>query len=431
MRTRIAASIAATLIVTFAPSLANAAPTVVNVRIEGQSETLFEGPVLTEGHDVEASSDTQQRPCNGVNSLDPQNASPGLTPTAASADAMSIIGETFDGEWYPGYNDYFITRWGPDEEDQAEGAYWGILVNDVFTDVGGCQYELHEDDEVLWVYNAFEERPNLALYPAADTSARPPLTATAQLDQPFSVQVEAYGDDEEDNPPAEPARDEATPYQGADVSPVLTSANGFEKVQTASPQTVATNAQGAASVTFSTPGWHRIKATVVVEGKEDAIRSNRLDICVPELGQSECGPPPAEDIVRTPPPASFAGQPEAEHTQQPAKTGTEAGTSGGSPPGGGATIQPSTHLALERIGPKRLLLELTGPGNVVVARARPRGQGCHRHWQLIKTIARKAQRAGRFAIGLPHLAPGRYRIRVTLAGSGAQTRILVVSRRRR
>ena len=121
---------------------------------------------------------------------------------------MSLIGETFDGQWYPGYDDYFITRWGPDEQDPAEGAYWGILVNDVFTNVGGCQYELHENDEVLWVYDAFKERANLALFPAGDTASRPPLTATAQLDQPFAVQVEVYGDDKEDNPPVEPDRAE-------------------------------------------------------------------------------------------------------------------------------------------------------------------------------------------------------------------------------
>ncbi len=55
---------------------------------------------------------------------------------------MSLIGETFDGQWYGRrYDDYFITRWGPDEQS-PEGAYWGILVNNVFTNVGGCQYEL-------------------------------------------------------------------------------------------------------------------------------------------------------------------------------------------------------------------------------------------------------------------------------------------------
>ena len=137
------------------------------MRIEGQSETLFEGPILTEGHDVKASSDTKERPCDGINSLDPQNKTPGPTPTSASVDAMSLIGETFDGQWYPGYGDYFITRWGPEKEE--EGMSWGVLVNNVFTDVGGCQYQLSTGDEVLWAYNAFDHKPFLALFPAGDT----------------------------------------------------------------------------------------------------------------------------------------------------------------------------------------------------------------------------------------------------------------------
>ena len=146
-------------------SIAEAAPVTVNVRIEGATETLFEGPVAVEPHAVKASSDTVQRPCDGINSLDPENTAPEPTPTAAAADAMTLAGETFDGKWYDGFNDYFITRFGPDAE--KEGKSWGILVNNTFTSVGGCQYQLDGGDEVLWVFNAFTSRPFLALFPAA------------------------------------------------------------------------------------------------------------------------------------------------------------------------------------------------------------------------------------------------------------------------
>src|ERR1700722_3337033 len=288
MRTTITTLTAATMIVL--ATSAQAAPTLVNVRIEGKSETLFEGPIWSEGHDVEASSDTQERSCDGIDPLDPQNKTPGATPTAAAADAMSLIEETFDGQWYPGYDDYSVTRWGPDEQDPVEAAYWGILVNDVFTNVGGCQYELHENDEALWVYDAFKGRASLALFPVGDNASRPPLTATAQLDQPFAVQVDAYGDDKEDSPPAEPDRADATPYEGAEVSPVLTSAKGFERVQITGSEAVTTDSDGKASIVFTTPGWHRIKAgTPLGEGgEEEAIRSNRIDICVPALGETGC-----------------------------------------------------------------------------------------------------------------------------------------------
>lgn len=297
MRTTIATLTVATLIMITA-TCAQAAPTLVNVRIEGISETLFEGPILTEGHYVEASSDSEERRCDGINPLDPQNKTPGPTPTASAVDAMNLIGETFDGEWYPGYHDYFITRWGPDREE--EGMSWGILVNNVFTNVGGCQYELGTGDEVLWAYNAFGDRPFLALFAAGDTSGARSLTTTAKLNKPFEVEVLDYSDDAEDTPPARPERTGSAPFEGADVSPVLTSPNGFERVETESPTTVTTNAQGKASITFTEPGWHRIKATALgAGGKESAIRSNRLDVCVPAEGESGCGAPPAEDQART------------------------------------------------------------------------------------------------------------------------------------
>jgi prenyltransferase beta subunit len=285
-------------------SIAQATPTQVNVRIEGKSETLFEGPIWTEGHDVKASSDSQARPCDGTN--DHQHATPGAAPTASAVDAMRIIGETFDAQWYgSSFDDYFLTRFGPDEKSTTEGAYWGILVNDVFTSVGGCQYELGPDNEVLWVYDAFKERPLLALLPVAAhyTSGRRPLTATAELGKPFQVEVVNYANDKEDTPPSTPERTGSTPEPGARVSPVDTAANGFEKIATDSFPTVLTDAQGKASVTFTKPGWHRIKATVLTpQGTEVAVRSNRLDVCVPPEGQSACEEPPAEDQVRTPPP---------------------------------------------------------------------------------------------------------------------------------
>ncbi len=454
MRTTITTlTVAALMIIT---TNAQAAPTLVNVRIEGKSETLFEGPILTEGHDVKASSDTQERPCDGVNSLDPQNKTPGPTPTAASADAMSLIGGTFDGQWYPGYDDYFITRWGLDEQDPAEGAYWGILVNDVFTNVGGCQYELHENDEVLWVYDAFKERANLALFPAGDAASRPPLTAVAQLDQPFGVQVEVYGDDKEDNPPAEPDRADATPYEGAEVSPVLTSSKGSEQVQTTSPEAVTTNSEGKASVTFTTPGWHRIKAGTPLdkEGKEEAIRSNRIDVCVPAPGEAGCGLPPAEDDVRILP--GHVVVPEEEDHEIPTEThetpvGTHetpartpgGGNQSGEQPGNGPIITPpvtstptpvhqasgpAALLAFDSVTSKRLLLKLTGSGTATVRIARQVGSKHNLRWQAVKTITVKVAKAGQVGVKLPRLTAGRYRLRISLDGANSITKILSVTR---
>jgi hypothetical protein len=314
VRSLTAALAIASLALMIAPA-AGATPVQVDVRIEGKAETLFEGPIWTEGHDVKASSDSQARPCDGTN--DHQHATPGPTPTASAVDAMRIVGETFDAQWYgSSFDDYFLTRFGPDEQSASEGAYWGLLVNDVFTSVGGCQYELGPDSEVLWVYDAFKERPLLALLPAASgyTSGPRPLTATAQLGKSFEVEVLDYAEDKEGTPPSIPERTGSIPEPGAEVSPVHTAANGFEKIEAESPSTVLTDAQGKASIVFTKPGWHRIKATAVTA--QGAVRSNRLDVCVPPEGQSACGEPPAEDQVRTPPPpeAQTPEPPTASHT---------------------------------------------------------------------------------------------------------------------
>lgn len=431
MRTSLATLTLTTLITIFMAAIAQATPTQVNVRIEGPSETVFEGPILTEGHNIKASSDSQERSCDGINTLDPQNTTPGPTPTAASVDAMSIIGETFDGQWYDGYEDYFITRWGPDE--QSGGAYWGILVNNVFTNVGGCQYELRANNEVLWVYNAFEGEPFLSLLPVEDnyTSGPRPLTATAHLGEPFEVEVLDYADDTEDDPPSDPERKGASPFEGADVSPVKTSTKGFEKVETSNPATVVTDAQGKASITFEEPGWHRIKATVITEGEEDPARSNRLDVCVPATGESSCGELPVEDQVRVPPP------PLDEHHGESLGTGTgqQSGTNTSGGPSSTTTGQgaagPLARVAFASLSPARLLLKLTVPGKATVKIAHNVGKRHHRRWQTIKIITAQVAKAGLVEIKLPRLPAGSYRVSVSLAGANSVVKTLTVPRKRR
>jgi hypothetical protein len=232
-------------------------PEQVNVRIEGKNETLFEGPIETDGHAIQASSDTQPRKCDSTNNG--AHALPGPTPTSASVDAMALVGETFDGEWFDGFDDYFITRWGPDAQNESQGAFWGVLVNNVLTSVGGCQYKLHAGDEAMWIYNAFGGRPILQLFAGGYTGPGQPLTATAELGKPFTVEVGQTAQGGEGTPPqAGSERAAFVAYEGADVSPVQTNAKGFEQVLTSSSATVSTDAQGKASIAFTEPGCHRI-----------------------------------------------------------------------------------------------------------------------------------------------------------------------------
>jgi hypothetical protein len=449
MRTPIATFAVASLITILAASVAQASPTRVNVRIEGKTKTLFEGPVLTEGHDVHSAEadggnvveDVAEHPCDGVNSLDPENVSPGPTPTAASVDAMELIGEAeaMAGQWYSGFNDYFVKRWGSEEENaEHEGKSWGILVNNVYTDVGGCQYQLHTGDEVLWIYNAFESRPILGLFAATahyGSGARP-LTAIAQLGEPFEVEVADYDDDGEDQPPVSPERSTANtkPYAGADVSPVSTSEKGLETVQRESTETALTNSEGKASVTFTTPGWHRIMAGTPLRKQtkeekarkaipeEAAIRSNRLDVCVPAAGETGCGEPPAEDRVRALPQYL-----QEHHEETPSTSGPSTALPASSTQT--PTHGPLASLAVESIGPARLLLKLGAPGVATVKIAHLLGRGHHRHFQTVKTITVKAVKAGALAVKLPRLAAGSYRVSVSVAGAKTVVKTLTVPRR--
>jgi hypothetical protein len=293
-----------------------ASPTTVGVRVEGKTQTLFEGPIRTDGRAVQASSDTQARLCDGTNGG--AHATPGPTPIASTVDAMSLAGLTFDGTWTAGLNDYFITRWGPDKQSAAENEYWGLLVNQTLTAKGGCQYQLATADQVLWVYDAFAGRPLLTLAAAEDSATPPSPTAIAKLAQPFAVEVRSFTS-------TEGTHHDLGPFEGAQVAPVSTDANGFQSLETGSPSTVTTAPDGTATITFDAPGWHRLKATA-----NEAIRSNRLDVCVPAQGASDCGALPADDQVRG---LGSDEPPEEPPHEPPPNPEPKSETSPGAPPG--------------------------------------------------------------------------------------------------
>jgi hypothetical protein len=345
-------AIAAALVV-FGASLfitagAQAAPTELTVRIEGKDKTLFEGPILTEGHAVRASGDTEPRTCDGTNnSAHPQ---PGPTPTASSADAMELAGQTFGADWYPGFDDYFIERWGPDEEDLSAGQFWGILVNGVLTPVGGCQWADQAGDEVLWVYDAFSGRRLLWLAAASDPAlapAKPLPTAHVLVGQPLTLEVEGYIG-------SEGASAEVQPAKGVSVGPVTTDpVTGFQGVDTAAPSAVTTAADGSATVSFATPGWHRIKA----QKEAGFIRSDRLDVCVEAVGGGSCGPLPDDAALRVPPryrPPAGGGAPHAPVADPP------------KPPPSNAIVLRSASVDADR-GVASLKTVVPGPGTLVVS----------------------------------------------------------------
>ena len=76
---------------------AQAAPVTVNLRVEGSTSTIFEGPVTTDGKAIDKGDGPH--PCDGTNLG--KNPSPGPTMTAALDDAPITGG--WAGTWFPEY----------------------------------------------------------------------------------------------------------------------------------------------------------------------------------------------------------------------------------------------------------------------------------------------------------------------------------------
>ncbi|MDO8212201.1 hypothetical protein [Conexibacter sp. CPCC 206217] len=292
MRSRSRAAIGAALIPVLAAAAAgflaapaDAAPADVHVRVEGVASTVFDRVVRTDGRYVQAAADTTLRHCDGTNLG--ANPSPGPTATAATVDAMASIGQGFDARWYAGFDDYFLTRWGTEAENDAKQWWWGIVVNRSFTPVGGCQFRVGTGDDVLWVNDAFNGRAFLWL-------AGP---AKALLDAPYDADVSATRPSTEGDDPVGDA------YAGARVSAVT--ANG-RPAPAGAADAGDSGSDGRATVAFRQLGWQRIKARALdgdADGRDDAIASNSVDVCVVAALADECAGQPPSRVPLIPPAA--------------------------------------------------------------------------------------------------------------------------------
>src|SRR4051795_10953412 len=105
---------------------AQAAPVTVNLRVEGSSQTLYEGPVTTDAKTL-TKDNTGAHPCDGTNGG--ANPTPGPTMTGAMDDGIASVGLTWDGTWFSSINDFGIDRIGPDTVPGSFDPYWGYDLN--------------------------------------------------------------------------------------------------------------------------------------------------------------------------------------------------------------------------------------------------------------------------------------------------------------
>lgn len=237
-RLRSALPTALVLLSLAAAPAALAVPVTVNLRVEGPTRTVFDGPVTTDGHDVTTQAGGTHE-CDGTNGgAEPQ---PGPTATAALDDAAKLAGFTIDGPYGNfGIEDFFLERVA-DQQIDPNSAYWSLWINHAFSDKGGCQKRVLAGQDVLWAGIPFSVSIPLKLTgPTAATTG-----------QPVVVQVidGQTGD----------AQSGAT-VGGATTGP-----------------------DGRALLVFPDEGIYRLKAE-----KPDTIRSNSIVLCVDPAGAAEC-----------------------------------------------------------------------------------------------------------------------------------------------
>jgi Domain of unknown function (DUF4430) len=158
-----------------APSLA----TTVHLRVEGLTQTLFDGDVSTSPHAL------MGHVCDGTNGG--ANAAPGATMTGALDDA----GVSWAGTWFDSFQDFSIDRVGGDAADVASGRFWGLLLNGKQTDVGGCQQRVADGDEVLFAYDLFQKAHVLRLSTSTTSVQAGQPVALAVVDSETGSPVEA------------------------------------------------------------------------------------------------------------------------------------------------------------------------------------------------------------------------------------------------
>ena len=217
-----------------APAAA-ADPISINLRVEGQSKTIFDGSVTTDGHDVTTPSGGTH-PCDGTNNG--AHPSPGPTAIAALDDAARVNGFTWDGGWFPDFEDYLVSRVA--DESETSSQFWYFALNYKLGGSGGCQTRVNQGDEVIWIFDAFSKAHILKLTGPGSATTGAPVT----------VSVTDGG---------------AGPVPGASVGGAQTGADG------------------KATLSFAEAGIYRLKAE-----RADSVRSNSISVCIDPPGADPC-----------------------------------------------------------------------------------------------------------------------------------------------
>jgi hypothetical protein len=235
----------------------------VNLRIEGPTRTLFEGPVTTDVRDFKFTNDATMHQCDGTSAVG--GMSPTAVPTRGAVIAQAAATTPFqlEGQWFNGLGATFETIAGESVAfDPGTNRFLVEYENGASASLGSCADDAHTGDAALFAYG----------------------DGTEQL-------LELSG----------PAR--ARP--GESVSLRVTDAVTHIGVDGATVGGTQTVAGGTATVgPLTTRGINEFKAT-----KTGAIRSNRVRVCVTDGSDGACSTQTPQSSARdtTAPQATIAG----------------------------------------------------------------------------------------------------------------------------
>jgi hypothetical protein len=225
MKIRTLAGAAAAAVLVAAP--AHAAPTKVNVRVEGATKTLFEGNVVTDIRQVQGDA-TGPHKCDGTNGG--ASTTPTTTLTTAFSDAMRRGGIAWSGSWSNQFEDFLINAVGGEAATSSQ--FWGTILNFKDTEVGGCQQPVVKGDQVLLAFDSFGK-------------AKLELVGPRGLRAGQTLRVRVVDGQA------------AKPVKGAKVAGRTTDSDGFAQFR------------------VTKPGLYRYKATA-----SNSVRSNQLKVRV-------------------------------------------------------------------------------------------------------------------------------------------------------
>jgi hypothetical protein len=246
---------------------AHAAPANVQVRAEGATATVLPRTAVTTTTDTVNKDGQAGHDCTG---------------TSAAGALERATGGDWGGTWFDGLG-YAVDRIRG-EQSNPSGTYWALWINYRFSDLGLCQAELQNGDDILLYIDCFAGCPSpkpLRLTGVPATAA-PGATTVVKVE---TFEVSGF-----------PSVTQPVPAPGAGVQ--------------VGGRTYTTGPDGSAQVTFEGSGPVTVQAS-----KAGHVRSAAEQTCVTTGGDGACGttkppkggPPPVPAADTTAPVARITG----------------------------------------------------------------------------------------------------------------------------